>query len=96
MKQCLSFFVSCFDLCVRVRACTVLTTAKFTSFSVMPLNENVNFHKRKRIILTTKPKTQTFITKNETQKTRKRAPKANINDCAHIKKGLCIKQADLY
>ena len=72
----------------------VLAIAKFTSFSVMPLNENESFHKQTRKISTTKPKTRTFISENETSKAQKRntesteneTPKANINDCTHIGK----------
>ena len=51
---------------------TVLATAKFTSFSLMPQNENANFHARKRIILKTKAQIRKFITANETPNARKR------------------------
>ena len=51
---------------------TVLATAKFTSFSLMPQNENANFHARKRIILKTKAQIRKFITANEIPNARKR------------------------
>ena len=38
----------------------------------MPLNENENFHARKRIILKTKAQIRKFITANEKPKARKR------------------------
>ena len=50
----------------------LLATAKLTSFSVMPLNENETFHARKTIILKTKAQIRKFITANEKLKARKR------------------------
>ena len=85
---------------------TVLATAKFTSFSLMPQNENANFHARKRIILKTKAQIRKFITANETPNARKRniectqtkarkRKHTNETPKAHTyKKGLCIAHAD--
>ena len=85
---------------------TVLTTAKFTSFSLMPQNENANFHARKRIILKTKAQIRKFITANETPNARKRKhanetsnarkrKHTNETPKAHTyKKDLCIAYAD--
>ena len=60
---------------------TVLATAKFTSFSLMPQNENANFHARKRIILKTKAQIRKFITANETPNARKQKHANESTQC---------------